>query len=267
MYPWYRYYSGTSSDPKLRLVARQVKLPMADVLACWIVLLEQASDSDPRGQVRDVDFEAFDCMLDWPDGRSKLIHGRLVERGLVDDSGVIRAWSKRQPKREREDDKSADRVKAHRQRKHQETPSNAKPNHETPSNAKPSQETPRQIDRLDRQKEGGHAPEGAPPPTMPAAYRKYIETERPDLKSPDLVFANFWDRLPAERRTLPQWRIWVRNEHADKEQPSTGIDPDSLGGVRAQAAAKGVSDWDELRETFDAYKARVRAAPWPGGVQ
>ena len=42
-------------------------------------------------------------------------------------------------------------------------------------------------------------------------------------------------------------------------------DPDSKSAVEAEAEAKGIARWDQI-EQWPAYKARVRAASYPGGV-
>ncbi len=257
-FPWFRWYSGTWSDPKLRLVARHAKKPLADVITTWAICLEHASDADPRGQLQNVDFDAVDCCLDWPEGHFRLIYGHLQKRGLIDESGAIVAWSKRQPKREREDDNSTERVKALRERQR----------HATPRNANGAQGTPRgEGDESKGNKKGESAPDGAPPPPTPPEYLKFITVERPDIKNPQRVWANFWDSRSASGRTLASWRIWVRKEHADKEQPPSVLDPDSLAGVEAEALGKGLGRWDQLRERFEVYKARVRATVSAGSAQ
>jgi hypothetical protein len=130
---WFRWHHGSVTDPKFQLVAKKAGASTAEVLAVWACLLEEASQAEDRGNPGTVDFEAIDCLLGLEDGRALVIYEKMTDRGLFKDGGAIDAWERRQPKRERDDDKSTDRVKAFRERKR----------HETPSNATAAQETPR----------------------------------------------------------------------------------------------------------------------------
>lgn len=68
------------------------------------------------------------------DGRSASVLAALTERGLVSGTALV-AWEKRQPKREREADDSAERVREHRRRKKEKdgvTPRNTNETQETP---------------------------------------------------------------------------------------------------------------------------------------
>lgn len=129
---WFRWHHGSVSDPKFQLVARKASASVAEVLAMWACLLESASQATPRGYVIAPDFEALECALGLPDGQAQAIYGRMEERGLVGADGAITAWQRRQPKRERDDDNSTERVKAFRDRQRHETPRNASGGTETP---------------------------------------------------------------------------------------------------------------------------------------
>jgi hypothetical protein len=130
---WFRWHHGSVTDPKFQLVARKSGSSVAEVIGVWATLLEAASMADVRGCHGVLDFEALDCSLGLDDGKAEQIYNLMTARGLVDsESKTISAWPKRQPVREREDDKSTERVKAFREKKRSETPSNAS---ETPSNA------------------------------------------------------------------------------------------------------------------------------------
>ena len=141
---WFRWHHGSVSDQKFVLVARRSGASVAEVIAVWACLLEQASTSSLRGCVGMPDFEAMDCALGMPDGRSGAVFAAMQDRKMIDPDGHIAAWEKRQPKRERDDDSSTNRVKAFRERKRQVTPCNAD---ETPCNATDRQETPREEKR------------------------------------------------------------------------------------------------------------------------
>lgn len=131
---WFRWHHGSVTDQKFPLIARKAGASVAEVIAVWACLLESASmNGELRGQIGgQPDFEAMDCALGIEEGRSMAICTAMVERGIVDDSGHISAWAKRQPKREREDDNSTARVKAFREKQRHETPGNATEGTETP---------------------------------------------------------------------------------------------------------------------------------------
>ena len=153
---WFRWHHGSVNDPKFQLVARKVGCSLAEVIAVWACVLEAASQAEERGAHGALDFEALDCSLGLPDGRTQDIYLRMQDRALVDGETVT-AWHKRQPKREREDDNSTDRVRKFRKQNQTETPDTKVPaatpgangvtDDVTPCNAKKRQETPRGEER------------------------------------------------------------------------------------------------------------------------
>ena len=146
---WFRWHHGSVTDPKFQLVARKAGCSVAEIIGVWATLLEAASMADTRGCHGALDFEALDCSLGLDEGKAEHIYTLMTARGLVDaETKSISSWVKRQPVREREDDKSTERVKAFREKKRQETPCNAS---ETPCNAS---ETPCNAEkRLDKSRE------------------------------------------------------------------------------------------------------------------
>lgn len=131
---WFRWHHGSVTDPKFQLVARKAGCSVAEIIGVWATLLEAASMADVRGCHGVLDFEALDCSLGLDEGKAEQIYTLMTARGLVDaETKSISSWAKRQPVREREDDKSTERVKAFREKKRQEAQSNAS---ETPCNAK-----------------------------------------------------------------------------------------------------------------------------------
>ena len=159
---WFRWHHGSVTDPKFQLVARKSGASLPDVLAVWAYILEKASASEDRGSFGDIDAEALDCLFNFPstETRTADILAALEARGMV-SAGRVEAWEKRQPKREREEEKSTERVRAFR----------AKQRHETPGNATELQETPRGEERREeKNKEQAHAvnpPPAARPPEPP----------------------------------------------------------------------------------------------------
>jgi len=139
---WFRWHHGTTGDRKFPLVAKRAGARLGDVLAMWAILLEQASAADDRGNPGSIDFDSIDLALDMPEGAAQAIHAAMVDRKLIDGAtGRLMAWEKRQPKRERPDDNSTERSRAHRatQRQLQLEDGDA-----TPCNATQRTETPRE---------------------------------------------------------------------------------------------------------------------------
>lgn len=120
---WFRAYHGICSDQKWPIVARKAKVPVGTVVSVWLALLEFASQAAERGSVAAFDPETVDALYGYDDGTTAAVFGALTEKGLICDDR-IRAWNKRQPKRERDDD-SAARVRQHRELKRRETADNA----------------------------------------------------------------------------------------------------------------------------------------------
>lgn len=146
---------------------------MAEVIAVWACILEEASMADPRGNPGTLDFEALDCSLGMEDGRALAIHQAMTARGLLDAAGGISSWLKRQPKREREDDTAAERKRAQRERD-----ANGAPADVTPSHTTSHQKTPREEESREEEKKEDRAasPSFALPEWIPAeAWAGYVE--------------------------------------------------------------------------------------------
>ncbi len=144
---WFRWHHGSVTDPKFALVARKAKTSLPDVLAVWAYLLEAASASENRGTFGHIDVEAVDFLFGFPDGPSRTgdILRAMVERQLIGAYDITN-WDKRQSKRERLDDDSADRSRRYRERKAQSedvTPRHAASHHVTPRHVTTCDDTPR----------------------------------------------------------------------------------------------------------------------------
>lgn len=139
---WFRWHHGSVTDPKFQLVAKKAGSRFGDVVAVWAFILEAASTAADRGCIGPVDVESLDFMLGAEDGTTSRILGAMTSRGLIEGTRIA-SWERRQPKREREDDSSTERVRAFRQKQRQQQECNAKPGNETPGNATERQETPR----------------------------------------------------------------------------------------------------------------------------
>lgn len=116
---WFRWHHGSVTDPKFQLIAKKSGASLPDVLAVWAYVLEQASANETRGNHGEIDSEAVDCMFGFDDGQTEAILNVMQSRGLLID-GRVSSWDKRQPKRERDTDNSAERTRAYRERQRQQ---------------------------------------------------------------------------------------------------------------------------------------------------
>jgi hypothetical protein len=147
---WFRWHHGSVTDPKFQLVARKSGASLPDVLAVWAYLLETASAATVRGHIGDIDAEALDCLFGFPSAETRTadILEAMENRSLIAD-GVVLSWEKRQPKRERPEDDSTNRVRTHRDKKRHGTPSNADDDAETPREEKRREEEKREKERAE----------------------------------------------------------------------------------------------------------------------
>lgn len=170
---WFRWYHGAISDTKWPLIARKSKQNIGTVVSIWAAILEHASQDEERGSIEGFDPEAIDALFGYDDGVCQSVVNAMEEKGLLVD-GCVATWTKRQPKREREDD-SLDRVRKHRAEK--KANKNAEVQDVTPCNASVTpvqrQETPRTEKRREEYKNpptphGGTGDEKTPNPKTPS---------------------------------------------------------------------------------------------------
>lgn len=117
---WFRFYSETIRDSKIRRVARKANQSPAHVIGVWSILLSMASESSQRGTIAlgdnpvtldDIE-DVTGCNV------SETLHEMLQVGMLAFDGTVysIPAWGKRQY----ESDNSTKRVQKHRDKVKQE---------------------------------------------------------------------------------------------------------------------------------------------------
>ena len=210
---WLRWYHGAVSDDKWPLIARKSGQTVAVVIAVWAALLECASQSEDRGSIHDFDPESIDALMQLPDGATQAVVDALsagMRPRIID--GKIANWSKRQPVRERDDDKSTERVRQHRERQKalqnkDNTPCNAD---ETPVER---QETPR-TEKIREEKnikappyppEGGTG-DGESSPSSPASKGKAREPTGNSLPELRQAVADYTASEPL-RKTLEDFRL------------------------------------------------------------
>jgi hypothetical protein len=109
---WLRWYQGTVTDPKWRLVASESGQPLVAVLAVWASILEHASQTEPRGTITGWRPKVVAAALDLSADAVQAIHDAM--QGLVLDGDQLTGWDRRQPRRE---DSSVERTRAWRGRK------------------------------------------------------------------------------------------------------------------------------------------------------
>lgn len=138
---WFRWHHGSVTDPKFGLIAKRAGARVSDVIAMWAFVLESASADSDRGTIGQLDFEAIEHLLGLEDGQAGRILDGMTQRGLIEAGGRIAAWEKRQPKRERDTDSSADRTRAYRER--QKAQGDDDKSHVTPCDATKHQKNAR----------------------------------------------------------------------------------------------------------------------------
>lgn len=116
---WFRAYHGMPIDPKWITVARKAGegVTPGHVVAVWAALLDQASQSKPRGFVAGFKAEDIAASFGWPDAMVVSIVDALESKGLIVD-GCLAKWDDRQP--EKTDRTAGERKK--RQRAKQKQP-------------------------------------------------------------------------------------------------------------------------------------------------
>lgn len=121
---WFRSHHGAPTDPKWLAIAARAESKPGVVAAFWWSLMDHASQASPRGSVETFDVEAAAAFFGWPEEELLRVWKALEDKKLI-EGGALRTWAKRQPRREREDDLSTDRVNKHREVKRRATPCNA----------------------------------------------------------------------------------------------------------------------------------------------
>lgn len=162
---WFRWHHGLVTDPKLGLIAKKAGTSMAEVIAIWAFLLEAASASEDRGNPGTPDVEAIDFALGVQEGTTQRVYGLMQDRALIDsDTGRLAAWERRQPKRERDDETSADRKRKQRAREASGVTAGTSKGHTesgsvTPCHATSRQVTPRGEERREDKKTPPYPPQ------------------------------------------------------------------------------------------------------------
>ena len=95
MRTWFRWYEGTTEDPKFRWVASKSGQPLPVVISIWAKVLERASESTERGRIEGFDCETIDVFYGLADGVTASIMDLFQSKGMIGDDAVAN-WGKRQ---------------------------------------------------------------------------------------------------------------------------------------------------------------------------
>lgn len=107
--PWFRWHVGTVTDIKWHVIATRAETSVANVLAVWTCLLEDAAQAEQRGTVESWCGDDIAAYLGLDQPVVNRIWGAM--QGKVLEGQRLTGWNKRQPKRE---DDSAERMRKHR---------------------------------------------------------------------------------------------------------------------------------------------------------
>ena len=233
---WFRWWEGTITDPKLRLIAHKTGQPLAVVIAIWAMVLENASHAEDegkkRGELSPIDLESADFLLGVNDGTTEAVLKVFGEKGLI-EGNCVTAWDKMQPNREREDN-SSQRVREFRQRQKERsedaTPCNAMKRHETdvtPCNATERHET------------------DVTPCNAPEQSRTYTEHKK------------YKTHVRSDERTSADDALKDADDEPENNDPPAE-NPSDDGGARANGDGKGIEYTAEFEAFWSEYPRRVR---------
>ena len=115
---WFRSWHGAPTDVKWLVIAKRAQVAPGMVSALVWALLDYASQNDDRGSIANFDVETYAIYTGWDEEQIDAILAAMRDKELITDDSRLASWEKHQPKRE---DDSNNRVKAFRERKHQQS--------------------------------------------------------------------------------------------------------------------------------------------------
>jgi hypothetical protein len=178
-YPWYRFYSETINDRKIKRITRITGLPKMLVLGAWATLMALGNDSPTRGVLlvtEDMPLTADELQdeMDLADPAFEALMGAFEDHNMVhveDGCYVVTNFLKRNFK---SDHDGAERVRRHRAKQRSETlECNVT---ETLICNTPDTDTESESDTDQDHAPKTAAPTGAPrPPPITEGMRHYLE--------------------------------------------------------------------------------------------
>ena len=121
---WWRSWHGAPTDPKWLSVAKRAAVSPGVVVAVAWALIDHASQAGERGDVSGFDCEALGDYLGFGEGEVAAVLQAMRDKSII-IGDRLSSWNKRQPKRERDQDISTERVRAFRDKQRHVTPRNA----------------------------------------------------------------------------------------------------------------------------------------------
>jgi len=93
---WYKMYHGAPLDAKLAVIAKRAGLRRGEMLALWVVLLDHASQSTPRGSIRDIDLEEIAVTLEFDSVSIESALKALYDKKKISADSFLIGWDKYQ---------------------------------------------------------------------------------------------------------------------------------------------------------------------------
>jgi len=140
---WFRSWHRAPTDSKWLVVAKRAGVEPGIVSAVFWALLDHASQHTKRGTVSNFDIESYSAWSGFTEEHITAVLRELEAKGII-VGGKLAEWDKRQPQRERDDEKttSADRMRKLRAKKTTVAPGETSVTHVTPSDATVRQPEP-----------------------------------------------------------------------------------------------------------------------------
>lgn len=172
-YPWFRHYSGTATDAKWLLVARDAVCDAGDVYAVWCALLERANEAKPRGSVLGFDSAPLAAFWGWEKPLIDRVFASLRAHGLHDGKRLT-AFTKRNPIKQ--DATGAQRARNYRDRKRAASRRDAQPAADPASRRDVT--ASRVTSHIERDSEAGSLPASSSSPIPTISLSNPVAHER-----------------------------------------------------------------------------------------
>lgn len=224
---WFRFYNGTVGDAKFQLIAKKLQVSAAEVVAMWVLCLEMANQSRNRGSIKNIDFEAVECLLGIAEGVSEQIYAQFIKRKMIDEAGNLTAWPERQSRHDRPSTTTpgAERVREFRERQKQIKAAETKA--ETPEIVRDVTQSNHREDKIrieDKKQDQELSVDSSvtpvtpvdPPPAKKAKAKRIKKTIDKEALSPG--FISFWEIYPVKDGKKVAWEAWQAFELEDMAQ-------------------------------------------------
>lgn len=258
---WFRLWHDMANDPKWRTIARVSKQEISRVIAIAVHMMTCASKATNRGHTEGWCDEDIATALDIE--TSDVVAVREAMQGRILDGDYLTGWGKRQPKREREDDNSTERVKQYRAR--QLEFGNAAKHNETPCNANKSQETHREDKDKDKEEEEIKPKTLTAPQSVALLVSKGVEQQvakdwvalrnKKRLASTQTAFDGFFEEVEKSGMQLPEViRLCCKKGWA-------GFEAEWLNKPQARASPPYQTKQDKAKDWADRATGRRNEQP------